>query len=326
MMIIKSISFVCITLSCLCASTLTYGWSVKGHEKITHDALELLSKEEKDTYHKWVDELFASANGEFNISHFGSVKNSDKNEPQRCKLAPLGSWPDTIRDKKLGDVFGLFDLQLPESLKRYKNQSTSRWHYYNNEYVASSNQKCLDKKCKFENKGQLVDAMIALDSALQEPLNNKQKMLVLSFLIHLISDAHQPLHSVSLIRDDHKSDRGGNDFCVKKSFFSCQQSLHKIWDDGFGVFEQETLLADKLSGLPLRRLWFFPSIWVQESFELAESVYQLEENKEPNDSYRLMASRMAQSRASMAVTRIAFYLQVYLAEEKPVLPTYRGTR
>ncbi|MGO8837550.1 MAG: S1/P1 nuclease [Limisphaerales bacterium] len=56
---------------------------------------------------------------------------------------------------------------------------------------------------------------------------------MLSYLIHLVGDMHQPLHCTSLFTAAYpKGDRGGNDFYVKPAQHGVR--LHGIWDDLLG--------------------------------------------------------------------------------------------
>jgi hypothetical protein len=57
---------------------------------------------------------------------------------------------------------------------------------------------------------------------------------MLSFLIHLVGDMHQPLHCASLFTDAYpKGDRGGNDFYVMPGRHGVR--LHGIWDGLLGT-------------------------------------------------------------------------------------------
>ena len=54
-------------------------------------------------------------------------------------------------------------------------------------------------------------------------LAQNTKLFDLKMLIHLVEDAHQPMHTA------HVSDRGGNDFIV--SWFNEPTNLHAVWDN-----------------------------------------------------------------------------------------------
>jgi hypothetical protein len=57
------------------------------------------------------------------------------------------------------------------------------------------------------------------------------RALALSWVLHLVGDAHQPLHAVALFTSRHfaSGDRGGNDILVRE-----RGSLHRVWDGLLG--------------------------------------------------------------------------------------------
>jgi len=99
----------------------------------------------------------------------------------------------------------------------------------------------------------------------------------LVWLMHLIGDVHQPLHSTSRFTSTQASgDEGGNlvDICNSK----CNSELHAFWDDilGTSTNPQDALTAAKSLPPPDATLAAIDSEsqWVQESFlDAQNSVY-----------------------------------------------------
>jgi S1/P1 Nuclease len=59
----------------------------------------------------------------------------------------------------------------------------------------------------------------------------------MSWLIHLVGDAHQPLHCATLVNSVYpapQGDRGGNQFFVKVPPTGSSQKLHSLWDGLLG--------------------------------------------------------------------------------------------
>jgi hypothetical protein len=62
--------------------------------------------------------------------------------------------------------------------------------------------------------------------------NSSDRALALSWVLHLVGDAHQPLHTVALFTKAAfvAGDRGGNDILVRG-----RGPLHGVWDDLLGT-------------------------------------------------------------------------------------------
>lgn len=120
-----------------------------------------------------------------------------------------------------------------------------------------------------------------LDSA-QAP---DQRALALSWLLHLVADAHQPLHGVALFTDSRfrSGDRGGNDILLRDAGLpSDRDSLHRVWDGLLGdemapaaveprvrsLRNAEHLQAE--AGRASQEL--SPDRWIDESCSVARSI------------------------------------------------------
>jgi hypothetical protein len=99
----------------------------------------------------------------------------------------------------------------------------------------------------------------------------------LVWLMHLVGDVHQPLHSTSRFTHDlPQGDSGGNlvMLCAKP----CRNELHAYWDDILGTGKSPTAAIKKAATLPAPDPTLATvsdeSQWVQDSFHIAEqSVY-----------------------------------------------------
>jgi hypothetical protein len=107
------------------------------------------------------------------------------------------------------------------------------------------------------------------------------RALALSWVLHLVGDAHQPLHAVALFTSGRfvTGDRGGNDILLRE-----RGSLHRVWDGLLG--EEATPRAVEAALVELRadralwraaRLEAAPSsldAWIDEDCDLARrAVY-----------------------------------------------------
>ncbi|MDR2222651.1 MAG: S1/P1 nuclease [Flavobacteriaceae bacterium] len=126
------------------------------------------------------------------------------------KLAYWANWPDFLKSDptwKFADSWHY--INMPEGLDRAGFDKE----------LANSTDKNLYKKAQF-----LIEELKKKDL----PLEKKQEYLY--FLIHMIGDAHQPLH---IGRPD---DLGGNK--IKVEWFRKPTNLHSLWDSALVDFEQ----------------------------------------------------------------------------------------
>lgn len=120
------------------------------------------------------------------------------------------------------------------------------------------------------------DALTALEgftaTLRDENASREEKALALRFVVHLVSDLHQPLHA------GNGTDRGGNDFIV--DWFDTPTNLHWVWDEGM-ILRQQLSFTEYAERLE-RRIgpeeviaWWDadPATWVSESATLRDTIY-----------------------------------------------------
>ncbi len=232
----------------------TYSWNARGHMIVAAIAYRELTPEQQQT----ITGILVS-HPEYKRQWAADYREIQEDVNLGLYLFMRASrWPDDIRSNKHSD-HGL---------------NTPKWHYMNYEL-------------RFPYKGELVvseqeNVLDAIEQNLRifrnpdSPLD--RKAISLCWLIHLVGDIHQPLHTVSLFSDQFpKGDRGGNSFWIKPKG---AVKLHSYWDGLLGrsmsvqsILNEVTLIksnykkdsnANKLD----------PIIWSQESFNLAvEKVY-----------------------------------------------------
>lgn len=149
----------------------------------------------------------------------------------------------------------------------------------------------------------------------------------LPWIIHLVADAHQPLHVLSRHDADGRSDRGGNELWVETPEHPRLRamSLHAYWDDLPGP---PWLRGERLERTAdaLIREWpvttqedgstLDVAAWIGESRELARSVaYADLDGSTPviDEGYGERARRTARKRITIAGYRLARVLELLLA-------------
>lgn len=240
------------SLFLILASHNAHAWNATGHRLVAIIAWQKLSSDARvywygvlaqhPDFHRWESRPIKGL--EYKISAF----------------AEAAVWADRIRqDERFFD-----EGQQPETplLPGFPTMARHRhWHYVDFDLNTG----------RREGIGQLDAKLRQLIDALYLETNSTRLSHALVWLLHLLADAHQPLHCAS------NHDSGGNDFQIENPYHSRNpfMSLHQYWDDLPG--------PSWASGIKLKELaskWQeeFPDpnqgdgqAWVHESLELARA-------------------------------------------------------
>ena len=147
----------------------------------------------------------------------------------------------------------------------------------------------------------------------------------LVWLIHLVGDVHQPLHTTSRFTHDHpEGDAGGNLVPIHCPGCSADRVLHAFWDDVLGSTKASPQEAAKAAAqLPRAdaRLAEITdeNVWIGESLEVAKVyVYAsppIGTGTEPStltDEYKGKALAVAKQRVALAGARLANLIEAAL--------------
>jgi hypothetical protein len=128
-------------------------------------------------------------------------------------------------------------------------------------------------------KDSLLDALPRMRSKLHDAkAPPAERALALSWVLHLVADAHQPLHAVALFTERlfATGDRGGNEISAGE-----RGSLHALWDGVLGGDEPFASVEHKAAQLKAdailtragqhARRDLTPARWLDEDCELARS-------------------------------------------------------
>jgi len=223
------------------------------------------------------------------------------------------TWPDDIRrDPRFHDdgasptaaIAGFPDMA------RHAN-----WHYIDQSLAAGSGTIIGD--------GELPRRLGELQATIAGHGSADRRAWALAWLIHLVGDAHQPLHTVSRFDDEGKSDEGGNQLSVETPLHPRlrEMSLHAYWDDLPGPpwlrgdrLERAASRVDTLAGTTAT-----PGTvgeWMSEGRALANDVVYagLSGNAPAIDGiYQERALRVAGLRVALAGRRLALILKALMA-------------
>lgn len=222
----------------------------------------------------------------------------------------------------------------PDSLHAQKIETFSRWHYIDNPISGDGTL----PPSGLVGTDNVVWAISQIEPVVK---NNKANVFeqgrFLAFLIHLVGDAHQPLHTVTRVTAAHPNgDRGGNDFivqCPLSDTKMASKNLHACWDQGIGLFDN-TPTPDKINMLETQITTDYPESyfadqikdlnpqdWINEGVNAAPIyVYTTLEGKPLNAAYIRSSRDFTEQRIALAGYRLAALLNGLLGSKKRINP------
>jgi hypothetical protein len=166
------------------------------------------------------------------------------------------------------------------------------------------------------SEGDAVTALQRFSAALRDPAaSREQQQLALRFIVHIVTDLHQPLHV------GKGDDRGGND--VKVTWFGRPTNLHAVWDSA--LVDEEALSFSEWAERLRRHStpedtianWVAnPQVWISESAQIRDTIYP--DKPELGYDYVYRHTPTVRRRLQLAGIRLAAYLNHLL--EDPAAP------
>lgn len=262
-----------VLLATLTLPSLSQAWDATGHRLSVYVAYQALTAAQRDywleilTHHPRYDLDFADAMPE-------AIRDESREQQSRWLLGQAAVWPDLARG-------------LPDTIRPRYNQPD--WHWINGAWVRdeapTQGNVYIDTtplpdiqgapSHNSEHASHASNVLTALERAhwqLEHETDAAQKAVALCWLLHLIGDIHQPLHTGSLVSAQlfPDGDRGGNAIRTPGS------NLHAVWDQalrGPALNDSLRTLDTLAAGLP-RPQAFAPTRWLHESRSiLLQKVY-----------------------------------------------------
>jgi hypothetical protein len=243
------------------------------------------------------------------------VPESRKAETAFIKAA---AWPDDIRDSYVKDGYTPVEPIASQNLGYEDRYVHGYWHFADAPYAPTG------AKTPTPPEVNAVSRIKVFSEALGTSDSDSVRSYDMVWLIHLVGDIHQPLHSTTRYLEDLKGDAGGN--FVKVCFQACApkdaDNLHSIWDNALGKPRDIPSILDTAQGLadPPQDLAAIdePEVWFSESADLARSAAYAEPVQDGPGPYILGASyrnrvvSVAQKRIELAGVRLARLLNARL--------------
>ncbi len=182
---------------------------------------------------------------------------------------------------------------------------------------------------KAKEKGLEYGIQKCIDTLKNPKANYYDKGIALRLLIHLVADAHMPLHCAALYNDQFPAgDKGGGLFVLKNTLEGEADTLHGLWDSCILLdyyefkrpltingkrhierFAQELMVRFPVTSL-VEATDLDSSHWTQESYHLAITVaYQgIAPSTNPSEDYFRKSNEVACRQLTLAGYRLAFLL------------------
>jgi len=199
---------------------------------------------------------------------------------QGQNMAAVSTWADENRDSK-----------------------SAPWHYINlplglnhDQFVAA---------VKAQGADNVYGAILATEAKLQDKNRSQgDKNEDLKYLIHLIGDAHQPMHVSG------KEDKGGN--TIQLRFDGKGTNLHSLWDsrliDHEGINEAEIPAKYDQASAKEIKSWLnsTPMDWIWESYQISSVLYgESKSGQEIDEAYYQKYIQTIHKRINQAGIRLS---------------------
>ncbi|HEX8368249.1 MAG TPA: S1/P1 nuclease [Pyrinomonadaceae bacterium] len=202
-------------LICLTFPLSALAWDDVGHKTTAYIAWQQLTPPARER----VSKILQNAPED---SHLGAFFMGDARSPavrQMEHFMIAATWADIVRDR---------DFKV-----RYGKYHKGNWHYSDTFWRVENGQiRILPNPS--EDGGKAVEKLIEFDKVLRDDsAPDAEKAIALAWIMHLIGDLHQPLHtSARLTELEPKGDQGGNLFLLtpKDTPRNRQENLHWFWD------------------------------------------------------------------------------------------------
>jgi S1/P1 Nuclease len=236
---------------------------------------------------------------------------SNGGDPGATAFCEASTWPDEIKkDPRFYDA-GVDEptAVLPgfPDMQRHRD-----WHYTNRPLGLPAQEA--------HSSGQLDKRLDALANQIGDSKAEDQaRAYALPWLIHLVADAHQPLHAVSRYDAKGRGDEGGNRLLIENPWHPrlSSMSLHAYWDD---LPAPPWLRGERLDRLAESIFASQPPpppaggsrVWLQESWMIArDSAYPASSDPVPAISaeFDAQAHSIARQRIAESAYRLAEWLK-----------------
>jgi hypothetical protein len=183
-----------------------------------------------------------------------------------------------------------------------RNRKTAPWHFLNLPLGLTHEQFVTTVS---ESDNNVYSAILKTEASLKDnSLTPDQKNEALKYLIHLVGDAHQPMHI------SRREDKGGN--TIQLRFDHKGTNLHSLWDskliDHEGLSEADIAKTYDAATPAQIKQWQAdsPMEWIWESYQISSEVYaNSKPGQEIDEAYYQKYILVTRKRIDQAAIRLA---------------------
>lgn len=192
----------------------------------------------------------------------------------------------------------------PDEIRSYEKYAyTAPWHYVNVAHGLSFEQ--FSKELTSMEKPNIYKAILDCTKDLKDPAKSKEdKVFALKFLVHLVGDLHQPMHT------GRSEDSGGNGIKIK--LMRKESNLHSLWDSGLidyaGMSYLELAKSCDVISKQETKEWQKDDVtkWAFESYEISQQLYaEAAQNPDFDYNYYPKHADFIKKRLAQAGLRLA---------------------
>ena len=127
-------------------------------------------------------------------------------------------WRDSLEkipESQRGEMLFMLAAGWADDIQSQVNlQTEARWHYINFPFKPTGEPDSIKPLPPDPNN--ILSAIRDNERILRSEASAEKRAVALAWLIHLIGDVHQPLHTAQLFtREYPNGDRGGNEICIR---------------------------------------------------------------------------------------------------------------
>ena len=193
----------------------TQAWDDVGHKISAYIAWQRMSPTAREN----VIRILRSAPEDSHLSaYYQSFGATPESQRKREFFMFAATWADVVRDRAFEN--------------RYRKYNKSNWHYDDTFWRQNGN--AVVPLTGFEEGGEAVPRLAEFDKTIRDAsASDREKAIAIAWIMHLIGDLHQPLHTSARVTDlEPKGDQGGNLFLLTPQDAPREQrrNLHSYWD------------------------------------------------------------------------------------------------
>jgi len=264
-----------VALWSVCSGT-AMAWNGFGHMEVAAVAWEALTPTAR---------IRVTALLKLNPDYETWIRGASDGERDKVSFMVASVWADTIkrnpRYRNDGSANGNRPPHSPEASQNIGYADTFRhryWHFIDVPFSTDGTKLVEPEKPNAQTQIAMFRAALAPNSGASEDVRSYD----LVWLIHLVGDVHQPLHSTSrFIREQPEGDAGGNLVAIRCPGCSSDRVLHAFWDDVLGSGNSPSQAAAAAAQLPKADASLAAiadeNVWIDESVRVAKTYGHLEE-------------------------------------------------